>query len=466
MRYLLIALLIAGCSGGINGGEDAADAGDPGTDGAADGGDGDGYVNGDDAGANGDDAGVGGDDAGISGDDAGQQTDEAQPTERCQKLSAPSGNITRVTPADNLPQIVLNASSGDVIVLADGNYNLGGDQLNFRVDGVTLRSESGNPESVVIDGEYQTGEIVAISASDITIAEVTLTRAYYHPIHVTGRSDSGISGTWIYRVRIIDPAEQAIKINSSGAGYYTDYGKVECCHIELTDAGRPHIRNNCYTGGVDAHEAWGWEIRDNLIKGFWCDTGLSEHGIHMWQCCRDTLVERNIIMDCARGIGFGMGSSGTERDYPDDPYPGVGYIGHYDGIIRNNFIFATIDGFDSGITLEQAHGSKIVHNTVVSIQQPFNCIEWRWDNTDVVIKNNLVSHNLMDRGGTAELGGNLENAPASVFENRNAGELHLVSGASSCIDQGVALPGGLCDEDIDGDPRDANPDVGADEYVE
>jgi len=408
----------------------------------------------------------GGDDAGVGGDDAGQQTDEAQPVERCQKLPAPSGNIISVTPTGNLPQIVLDANSGDVIVLADGNYNLGGEQLNFRVDGVTLRSESGNPESVTIDGEYQTGEILAISANDITIAEVTLTRAYYHPIHVTGRSDSGISGTWIYRVRVIDPAEQAIKINSSGAGYYTDYGKIECCHIELTDAGRPHIRNNCYTGGVDAHEAWGWEIRDNLIKGFWCDTGLSEHGIHMWQCCRDTLVERNTIIDCARGIGFGMGDSGTERDYPDDPYPGVGYIGHYDGIIRNNLIFATIDGFDSGILLEQARGSKVVHNTVVSLQPPFNCIEWRWDNTLVEIKNNLVSHNLMPRGGTADLAGNVENAPTSVFENHNAGELHLVSGATGCIDQGVSLPGGLCDEDIDGDPRDANPDVGADEYVE
>jgi hypothetical protein len=447
----ILVIFLACCSGGIEGGKDAdgeyipyeefpedADGGQP-IDEAGD---------------------PGGDDAGFGGDDAGPQP------ERCEKLSAPSGNITSVTPTDNLPQIVLNAQSGDVIVLADGNYNLGGDQLNFRVDGVTMRSESGDPESVTIDGEYQTGEIVAISANDITIAEVTLTKAYYHPIHVTGRSDSGISGTWIYRVRIIDPAEQAIKINSSGAGYYTDYGKVECCHIELTDAGRPHIRNNCYTGGVDAHEAWGWEIRDNLIKGFWCDTGLSEHGIHMWQCCRDTLVERNTIIDCARGIGFGMGDSGTEREYPDDPYPGVGYIGHYDGIIRNNFIFATIDGFDSGILLEQARGSQVVHNTVVSLQQPFNCIEWRWSNTLVEIKNNLLSHNLMDRGGTAELGGNVENAPGSVFENRNAGELHLVSGAASCIDQGVALPGGLCDEDIDGDPRDANPDVGADEYVE
>jgi hypothetical protein len=30
----------------------------------------------------------------------------------------------------------------------------------------------------------------------------------------------------------------------------------------------------------------------------------------------------------------------------------------------------------------------------------------------------------------------------------------------------VSLPAGLCDQDIDGEARDANPDVGADEYRE
>jgi hypothetical protein len=466
MKYFgiwIAVIFLAGCSGKIGWGEDCgtdAGGGDPG----AEDGDGDGG----DENGNGDDGVPSGDDAVVGGDDGGQVIDEGPALERCPKLPAASGNFTRVTPGQNLAQIVLDAPEDHVIVLADGTYDLSsGDQLNFRRDGVTLRSESGDPGNVIIDGGYVSGELLAISASDITIAEVTLTRAYYHPIHVTGRSDAGISGTRIYRVRIIDPGEQAIKVNSSSQGYYTDYGKIECCHIELTGAGRPHIRNNCYTGGVDAHESWGWEIRDNFIKGFWCDTGLSEHGVHMWQGCRGTLVERNTIVDCARGIGFGLGESGTGRDYPDDPYPGVGYIGHYDGIIRNNFVFAAIRGFDSGIGLEQARGSQVVHNTVVSLQTPASsCIEWRWSNTDVSIKNNLVSHNLLDRGAQAELAGNVENAPASVFRDRNGGELHLTPGAASCIDQGVSLPAGLCDQDIDGEARDANPDVGADEYRE
>ena len=93
--------------------------------------------------------------------------------------------------------------------------------------------------------------------------------------------------------------------------------------------------------------------------------GLSEHGIHFWQCCRDTLVEENVIVDCARGIGFGLSQTGSCRTYPDDPYPTAGFKDHIDGIIRNNFvaaadadIFASPDGFDTGIAVTQAYGAK------------------------------------------------------------------------------------------------------------
>jgi hypothetical protein len=264
---------------------------------------------------------------------------------------------------------------------------------------------------------------------------------------------------------VIDPGEQGIKINPSAGLTYADQGVISCSHLELTDAGRPQIRNGCYTGGIDGHAAWGWQIRRNTILGFWCDTGLSEHGIHMWRTCRDTVVEQNRILDCARGIGFGMGETGTatDRAYADDPYPGAGYLGHIDGVIRNNFIFADLEGFDSGVTLDQAHGTVVVHNTVVAVQTPFSCMEWRFDDASVTLLNNLVSHNLMDRGGTAVLAGNVENAPLAWFVDAAAGDLHLAAGATGAIDQGVAVDPGGCDEDIDGEPRTGARDVGADE---
>jgi hypothetical protein len=415
----------------------------------------------------------GGTDTGDGGTGGGSGTGDPGPPPDCEPLPPAEEPTVIAGPNDDLAQVVRDAATGTTILLEDGNYDLSeSDMLHFATPGVALRSASGNRDAVVLDGGYSLGEIALVSASDITIAEITLQRAYYHPIHVTGRSDANIENTLIYNVKVIDPGQQAIKINASYEGFYVDRGTVACSHIELTDAGRAEIRDNCYTGGIDAHSAWGWHVYLNYFEGFWCDAGLSEHAVHFWVTGRDTLVERNVIVDCARGVGFGLGEygNGNERQYDDDPCPDADYLGHVDGIIRNNTVFAARpelfasgSGFDSGVSLDQACGAQVFHNTVVSLELPFTSIEYRWRNTDAQIKNNLVTHQIMERdGATAELEGNLVDAPLSHFIDGEGGNLHLVAG-SPAIDAGVP---GLVDDDIDGDPRDDSPDVGADEWVQ
>jgi len=211
--------------------------------------------------------------------------------DHCAPLPPPTAPTITVSTVAELQNAVNSAAPGDTILVADGVYDLNGVYLRFDVPNVTLRSVSGNRESVILDGNYVTGEIVQIVASNVTIADLTLREAYYHPIHVMSTSSADTTGTLIYNVHIVDPGQQAIKINpytGENALYFPDNGIIACSHIELTDTGRPHIRDNCYTGGVDAHQARDWIIRDNLIEGFWCDSGLSEHGIHLWRSCRDT----------------------------------------------------------------------------------------------------------------------------------------------------------------------------------
>jgi len=397
----------------------------------------------------------------------------------CPPLPPPSGVTIEVSSVPALQNAVNNAAPGSTILVDDGTYALNGVYLRIVAPGVTLRSKSGNREAVVLDGNYQTTEIVQVVASNVTIADITLKRAYYHLIHVMASDGADTTNTKIYNVHGLDPGQQAIKINQNGAyTHYADSGTVACSRLELTDAGRPHIwaiNNSCYTGGIDGHQAKGWTIRDNTIQGFWCDMGLSEHAIHFWTGSRDTLVERNILKDNARGIGFGLGQSGSNwRTYTDTPCPGVSNAGHYGGVIRNNFVFASRSellssgsGFDCGICLEQACRVDVLHNTVASTQAPFSSIEWRFSGTSVDLFNNLVTHNLRARdGATASQGGNLENAPLSLFADASNGDLHLTSSASQAIDKGVALTGGLCDDDIDGDVRPIGParDIGADEY--
>ncbi len=395
----------------------------------------------------------------------------------CDPLPSGGGTVVQVGPAqaDQLRDIVAAAASGTTVLLADGTYDMsGGDdgyRLTFEIPGVTLRSASGDRDAVVLDGGYGTSELISVYASDVTIASLTLQRAYDHPIHASGSPGAPITGVLIHDVRIVDPGQQAIKVNPWDDGYVDD-GVVECSSIELTDAGRAQIRDGCYTGGIDVHQARGWVVRRNRIAGFWCTTGLSEHAVHFWRGSRDTLVEQNVVVDCARGVGFGLGSGGTARVYPDDPYPDVGFMGHVDGVIRNNTIaaadprlFDAPDGFDTGIGLEQAHGTLVVHNTVASTEAPLSSsIEWRFSNTLAEVTNNLVSADLLARdGGVASLAGNLETMPLSWLVYVAAGDLHLSAAASSAIDAGSPLAAGVADDDMDGETRDAAPDVGADE---
>ena len=413
-------------------------------------------------------------DASSTADPTGDPTGDPPGGARCDPLPPPEGAVIDVSPTDDLAAVIAGAPAGSTLVLADGNYDVSGASYIALVnDGVTIRSASGDPSTVIIDGGYTLGEVFSIAADDVTIAELTIQRAYYHPIHVTGGADSNTENTLIYRVRVVDPGQQAIKINAQD-GNYADFGTIACSHIELTAEGRPHV-TDCYTGGVDAHLAQGWTIRDNTITGFWCESGLSEHGVHVWNSGRDTVVERNTIVDCARGVGFGLGESGngTARDYGDDPCPGVdGFVGHYGGVIRNNAIigrdpamFASQFGMDSGVALEQACGAVVTHNTVVALQPPFVGMEYRFANTQASIADNLVTHAITMRdGGNAVLEGNLVEVGTEHFVDAAAGDVHLVEG-STAIDAAIDVAGAEVVDDVDGEPRDGSPDVGADEYV-
>jgi hypothetical protein len=392
----------------------------------------------------------------------------------CPALPPPGGTVVQVSTVSGLENVVNNTSPGTTILVADGHYDLDGVYLRLGTPGVTLGSASGNREAVELDGNYITTEIVQIVASDVTVADLTLREAYDHPIHVMSTDGSHTLNTLIYNIHVIDPGQQAIKINPVPGGFYTDDGVIACSHIELTDAGRPHIRDNCYTGGVDAHQARGWTVRDNRIEGSWCETGLSEHAIHLWRGCRDTIIERNTLLDNARGVGLGLVTSGQGRTYLDDPCPAAtGYVNDFGGVIRNTFIaanssglFASQCGLDCGICLWNACNAQVLHNTVYTANpgSTFSSIEWRFPNTQAQILNNLVNHTMRQRDdATANQSGNLTGALAEWFVAAGNGDLHLLPGAVAAIDQVSPLAG--VTDDIDGEARPAGPvgDVGADE---
>jgi len=319
----------------------------------------------------------------------------------CAPLPPPVGKEVRVGTVTQLYQSLKDALPSTTITLSDGIYLLDGRSLVINVPGLVIRSSSGNRDGVIIDGGYKANELIQIYASNVTVADMTIKRAYNHPIHIMPTKNSSTLNTLIYNVHIVDPGEQAIKINPINSGFYTDNGVIACSHIELTDEGRSKVRNNCYTGGIDAHRSAGWVVRDNLIEGFWCQKGISEHAVHYWKGSSDTIVERNNLINNARGGGFGMITNGTSRIPENNECKDTTeYVDHFGGIIRNNFIFANSKalfssevGFDTGISLWQACKPKAIHNTVYSTDpaRSFSSIEWRFPLTSAEITHNLVN---------------------------------------------------------------------------
>lgn len=412
---------------------------------------------------------------GQAGDDSG-----GSPSTHCGEVVEPSTMQIGVGPEDDLAEAVANAPSGATLLLADGTYDVGAEGLWIGADDVLVRAASGDRGSVILDGGYRqtSGGLINVAGrSNVTLAHLTVVRARYHLVHVTGGPDGPSVAARLYDVHLVDPGEQAVKINGN-YDFDSDDGEIACSTIELTDAGRSVVMQNesagsfCYTGGIDAHRARNWTVRDNLIEGFWCSNeDLSEHGIHFWRGSRDTVIERNLLIDNARGIGLGLGQAGSGRSYDDAPCAGTA-AEHYGGLVHSNMIvgrraelFASPSGMDLGVGLEAACEVLLVHNTVASTEAPFSSMEWRWPETSVRVVNNLVTHELRTRdNASAELVSNVTSAPASTFFDLAAADAHLASASTSSL--GAPEGTELAPEDFDGDERPETPHVGADQFIE
>ncbi|MDB5103934.1 MAG: hypothetical protein JWP91_1623 [Fibrobacteres bacterium] len=381
-------------------------------------------------------------------------------------------------PGDNLGSIVQQAASGTTILLAPGTYKVAA-TLQFTKDDVTMRSKSGNRGDVILDGNGGgtplqasnfIGEIVAVSANNVTLADFTIRYAKYHGVHAYPPGAKNITGVRMRNLRIYDCAEQQIKINSNGStpSYWVDLGILECSLIEFVDNSvMEPLGDGFYTGGMDVHGGQDWIVRGNTFRNIQRNGALMEHAVHFWSKSRGTLIEGNRFENNFRAIGLGMKTEPTavDRKYADGKGDNP-YLDHIGGLIRNNVIWNR-KGIhqEVGIELMNVSGAEVYNNTVFGEEKPFSDIEYRWPNTTITVKNNLMGHNLNPRDGAkAVLAGNVENAAAAYFKDPVNGDLHLTAKALLAIDKGLKLPTGQVDTDMDGRLRDALPDIGAYEY--
>ncbi len=388
--------------------------------------------------------------------------------EHCPALPAPSGTVVTVGSVAALELAVSEIESGTTILIEDGDYTLGRTiHLYGGLRDIAIRGASGDPTAVVLRGAGMEnpdfGSVPhGVLISDVTgvvIADLTIRDVWYHTVQVQG--EQGARDVTLYNLHLIDSGEQFVKVSSGGPpGPYADDGLVACSRIAYSDRARDD-----YTNGVDVLAGSNWTVRDTLFERIRAPSGqLAGPAVLMWRNTIDSVIERNVFIDCDRGIALGLSDPDPAR-----ARDGETVYDHQGGIVRNNFVWRAPRSRtgDIGISVNFARDFTVVHNTVVlNGTFPLGAIEYRFAVTDGEIANNLSDAPIWQRDGAgAFVSGNIIDAEPILFEDALAGDLHLRASALSAIDR--VMPRVDVTDDVDGEVRPAGDaaDVGADEFV-
>jgi len=359
------------------------------------------------------------------------------------------GTVDTVYNAGELRSAINQANAGGgnyTVLIANGTYPIASvDWFPYITsNNIVFRSLSGNRDSVILTGQgmksvdpkVESGFYLA--GNNIVIADLTIRDVGNHGIAM--QSDS----IFIHNVRIQNTYEQMIKGTSAGDG--PDFCIVQCSLFEYPAGIGPQY----YIGGLDIHEGNNWQVRDNIFIDITSPSGsAAEHAIHFWDNSGENLVERNLIINCDRGIGFGLGSSANDG-----------------GIIRNNMIYNNgLGKFDDvGIGLETSPNTSVYNNTVY-LDYP-NAIEYRFAATvNVEISNNLTKGEIKLRNGAqANLSNNVRTNDTSWFINASTANLRIKSKVGVLVDQGKSISGLVDDVDKTSRPQGGGMDIGAHEF--
>jgi hypothetical protein len=348
-----------------------------------------------------------------------------------------------------------NAFGGNTtILLRDGTYTLA-DTLYVNSPNIPLAGASGDRAKAIVQGDAmgssaKVGNLIRVAASNFRLSDITLQKSKWHLIQIAGETNA--DSPTIRNCVLRDAYEQMLKVSIDAANpnVTSDNGLVENCVFEYTAGVAPQY----YVGGIDAHGAKNWVVRGNTFRNIISPSGsVAEFAIHFWDGSADSTVERNTILNCDRGIGFGMDGQGNAR-----------------GIIRNNMIYhaASAGAFaDVAIAITESPGTQVYNNSIIQEHTFPWAIEYRWVSTsNVLIENNLTNKPIISRdGGTGVVAKNVTNASRSWFVDAAAGDLHLVTSSAGVVDAGLLIQG-LAD-DFDGQPRPSGSgiDIGADEIL-
>jgi parallel beta helix pectate lyase-like protein len=375
-------------------------------------------------------------------------------------LPPAKGEVIRVATVDELLAAVERSEPGHTILLADGDYKVPRVIVLQHKKDLTIRSASGDPTEVTLagkgwDSDARGDDILHIGNCDgITIADLTFADCRSYGIKV--EAENAPKNIHIYNCRFRDIGVRAIK-GSAGqdSNVRAVKGSIRYCAFENTKVPPADwLYGGNYISAIDMMALEDWTISDNVFRNIKGHDGGGRAAIFIWVRSRQIVVERNLIVDCDRGVAFGNPGQSTANT------AGERLVYVADGIIRNNFI---VRGPDCGIELWHAERIKVFNNTIWRPERNWSRgIRIGTGTTKTEIVNNLVHGEIRFEGGEAQVRDNLAGRLEGYFVDPASGNLALTSAASGAIDKGVSLP--EVTDDIRGRLRVTRPDLGAWEF--
>jgi hypothetical protein len=297
----------------------------------------------------------------------------------------------------------------------------------------------------------------------VTIADLTVQNVRQNGIKINSNYD--VDRVTIYNVISHNVWQRHIKgprvPDKDGQADFAEDCRVQYCLFyndrpkqrgdEPWEDSNPGMGFN-YIGGMDIMCARGWVISDNVFTGIGGKTGEARGAIFMWHNGTDCVIERNLIIDCDTGICMGNSSARGERRHAN------GFI------VRNNFV---VRCGESNILADHTRDCKVLNNTVHDPDsRNGRLLRVVHANDGLVVANNIFSGPRIvaeHYEGPIDVRNNLIRSVGDYFVDAAKGNLHLTAKAIDAIDKATADRD--VQEDIDGKPRGAKPDLGADEFV-
>jgi len=366
-------------------------------------------------------------------------------------LPNPAGRVVRVADINALRQAVEHAQDGDTILLADGTYVCDKWIWIRNKKNLTLRGASNDPAKAILRGKGFAGggdddDIIWLDKSEnVTFAYLTFTETPAYGLKINAEGDP--RNIKVYNCHFRDIGVRGIKgTRGDIPSARVHGGEVRYCYFENTKVpSAEKLDSGNYITSIDMMRLENWTFADNVFKNIKGRTGMGRGAIFIWVESKGLTIERNLFVDCDRGVCIGNPSNSLPTE----------------SVICRNNVFTTTSP-DSQIEISAGFGVKVYNNTVFKKEPKGRGIRVVAGITskDIEIANNICNGDIELNGAKAE--NNYAGALEGYFADPNGCNFRLTALAVGAINKGLPFP--EVKADFDGCARDATPDIGACEF--